>query len=508
MTSVLTAEPTRDRAPTKHFDVLVVGAGLSGIAAGYYLSTMTPKKSYAILEGRDTIGGTWDLFRYPGVRSDSDMHTLGYSFRPWPSDQSITDGPSILNYVRDTARVYKIDEKIRYQHRAIHASWSSDEGLWTLDVAVGPERQIETFTCNFLFMCSGYYDYAEGYLPEWADRARYRGTFVHPQHWPEHLDYAGKSVVIIGSGATAVTLAPSMADAASHVTMLQRTPTYIIARPAIDPISKWAREKLPAKLAGGFVRWKNVLLGMLFFNLSKRRPEMIKKLIAKGLRRHLGDDFDIATHFTPTYNPWDQRVCLVPDADLFKAIRSGKVSVVTDHIERFTETGLQLRSGKTLDADIVVGATGLKIQLMGGMTVSVDGEPVDFGKRLNYKGMMYSGVPNLASAFGYTNASWTLKCELTAKYVCRMINYMAKKRYVSATPQPRGKNIGELPALDFTSGYVQRAKDVLPKQGARKPWRLYQNYALDLATLKYGKIADGTMRFAKLKKKKRQKVTA
>ena len=496
MQAELTPIDAASHEDTEHLDVVVVGAGLSGIAAAYYLKTQRPHKRFAIFEGRDAIGGTWDLFRYPGVRSDSDMYTLGYGFAPWASDRSIVDGPSIREYIEDTAKREGLSEKIRFGHRVVHASWSSTEARWTLDVTVGTDGLPKRVTCGFLFTCSGYYDYAKGYAPEWPGRERFTGQVVHPQHWPENLAYAGKRVVIIGSGATAVTLAPEMAKTAAHVTMLQRSPTYVVARPAIDSIAKVVREKLPAKIAGSIVRWKNVLLGMFFFTYARKQPERMKSMILKGVRAYLGPDYDVAKHFTPSYDPWDQRMCLVPDADLFIAIRAGKVSVETDHIEGFTETGLRLRSGATLDADIVVSATGLNIQLLGGMTVAIDGAAVDFGSKLNYKGMMYSDVPNLASAFGYTNASWTLKCELTAKYVCRLLKYMDDNGFASCTPS-RKAGIGELPALDFTSGYVQRALALLPKQGTRKPWKLYQNYALDLATLKYGKVADGTMTFAK-----------
>ncbi len=495
MATALLSEAADGATAAEHFDVIVVGAGLSGIAAAYYLQKRTSMKSFAILEGRDSIGGTWDLFRYPGVRSDSDMHTLGYSFRPWPSDRRITDGPSILQYVRETAQAYGLTEKIRFGHRVVGASWSSRDARWTLETVVASDGSSRRFTCGFLFTCSGYYDYAAGYQPEWADRDRFAGRFVHPQHWPGDLDYAGKRVVIVGSGATAVTLAPAMAESAAHVTMLQRSPTYVVSRPTIDSIAAWAQRRLPGPIAGALVRWKNVLFGMFFFALSRKRPERVKKMILDGIRQHLGPEYDVATHFTPAYKPWDQRMCLVPDADLFTAIREGKVSIVTDQIESFTETGLRLRSGRSLEADVVVGATGLNIQLMGGMKLDVDGEPVDLGSKLNYKGMMYSDVPNLASAFGYTNASWTLKCELTAKYVCRLLKYMDARGYVSCMPR-RDPTIGEQPALDFNSGYVLRAQALLPKQGTRKPWRLYQNYFLDLASLRFGKLADGVMEFA------------
>jgi cation diffusion facilitator CzcD-associated flavoprotein CzcO len=487
----------------EHFDVIVVGAGLSGIAAGYHLKTTCPQKSFVILEGRDVIGGTWDLFRYPGVRSDSDMHTLGYGFRPWTSRISIAAGPDILSYIRSTAQAEGIDRKIRFGQYVTDASWSSEDALWTISVNVGPDRAPMRYTCGFLFMCSGYYDYKSGYLPEWPEMSTYRGQLVHPQFWPEDLDYKGKRVVIIGSGATAMTLAPAMATDAAHVTMLQRSPTYVVARPAHDSIAERIQKRLRGRLGGTLVRWKNVLYGLFTYNLARKRPAMVKKTILRLASEHLGPDYDM-THFTPSYNPWDQRICLVPDADLFACIRSGAMDVVTDHIERFTETGLLLKSGKTLDADIIVTATGLKMQLVGGMRIVVDGAPVDLGKSMNYKGMMFSDVPNLALTFGYTNASWTLKCELIANHICRLLNYMDAKDYAICTPR-RDLSLTEEPALNFTSGYVLRAEGILPKQGSRKPWKLYQNYFLDMASLRFGKVANPSMEF---KKRKKQRVVA
>jgi cation diffusion facilitator CzcD-associated flavoprotein CzcO len=479
-----------------HVDVLIVGAGISGIAAAYYLQTRCPKKTYTILEGRDAIGGTWDLFRYPGVRSDSDMHTLGYSFRPWREAKAIADGPSILKYISETAAEYGIDQKIRFGHRVRCATWSSDGATWTVEAETGADGEIVRFTCNFLYMCSGYYDYAHGYTPDWPGVERFAGRIVHPQRWPDDLDYDGKRVVVIGSGATAVTLVPALAERAAHVTMLQRSPTYIVARPSEDAIANWLRRHLPASVAPGAARWKSVLFGMYFYNLARRKPAETKQTILKMTRAQLGPDYDIETHFSPSYNPWDQRLCLVPDADLFTAIKSGKVSVVTDTIDTFTETGIRLRSGEELAADIIVTATGLSMRLMSGARLVVDGKPVDVSKTMSYKGMMYSDIPNFATAMGYTNASWTLKCELTSAYVCRLLNHMARHGYTHCTPRRRDPSITEEPLLTFTSGYIQRAMDTLPHQGSRRPWKLYQNYALDLLSLRFGRLEDGTMEFA------------
>lgn len=480
---------------SEHFDVLVVGAGISGIGAGYHLQANCPDRSYAILEGRADIGGTWDLFRYPGIRSDSDMYTLGYAFRPWREAKAIADGPSILNYVRETARDHGIDRHIRFNHQVKRATWSSAEALWTVEAEVGAERTPARFTCSFLFMCSGYYDYAEGHRPVWPGEAAFKGRIVHPQFWPEDLDYSGKRVVVIGSGATAVTLVPEMAKTAAHVTMLQRSPTYVVSRPAEDAMANWLRARLPAMLAYRIVRWKNVLLSMLFFNLARKRPGPTKQRLVAMVREALGPDYDVEKHFTPRYNPWDQRLCLVPDADLFDSIRSGRASVVTDQIASFVEEGIRLQSGETLPADIVVTATGLKLQLLSGVEFVVDGRPIEPSKTMSYKGMMFSDVPNLASSFGYTNASWTLKADLTCEYVCRLLNHMRASGTRIATPH-RDPTVEEEPFLDFTSGYVQRALDALPRQGKTKPWKLYQNYALDLVTLRYGSVDDGTLAFS------------
>ena len=481
----------------EHLDVLIVGAGLSGIGAGYHLQTHCPRRSYAILEGRESSGGTWDLFRYPGIRSDSDMFTLGYSFRPWQEAKAIADGPSILNYVRETARDHGIDRKIRFKHQVQSASWSSRDARWTVEARRGPDHESVRFTCNFLYMCAGYYSYQGGYEPEFPGRARFTGRIVHPQHWTPDIDYAGKRVVVIGSGATAVTLVPELGRKAAHVTMLQRSPTYVVSRPAIDRVADTLRRALPARLAYSLVRWKNVLWGMFIYQRCKSKPERMKRFIVGMVRAQLGPDYDVAKHFTPRYNPWSQRMCLVPDGDLFKALKAGRASVVTDTIDSFTETGIRLASGAELDADLIVTATGLQLEVLGGLAVSVDGQPVDFSKAMTYKGMMYAGVPNLASAFGYTNASWTLKADLTCAYVCRLLNHMEKTGSRQCTPRLNDPEVAPQPWVDFSSGYFQRSIHKLPKQGSKRPWKLYQNYALDIVALKFGALTDGTMEFSR-----------
>ncbi|MGZ8281949.1 MAG: flavin-containing monooxygenase [Allosphingosinicella sp.] len=474
----------------------MVGAGLSGIGAAWHLQQRCPGRTYLILESRAAIGGTWDLFRYPGIRSDSDMYTLGFAFKPWRGAKAIADGPSILDYVRETAQENGIDRHIRFHHHVRQASWSSQTARWTVGAERTDTGEPVAFTCNYLHMCSGYYDYAGGYLPDFPGIDRFRGTVVHPQFWPEDLDYRGKRVVVIGSGATAVTLVPAMADDAAHVTMLQRSPTYIVSRPARDSIADWLRARLPARLAYQLVRWKNVLLQQYFFQMARKRPEKVKAKLIDLVREELGPDYDVATHFTPRYNPWQQRLCLVPDSDLFEAIRRGKAAVVTGEIETFTETGLRLKSGAELAADVIVTATGLKLQVLSDVQFSVDGKRCDLAKCLTYKGMMLSDVPNLSYSFGYTNASWTLKADLTSGYLCRILNHMEKTGCAIARPR-RDASVEEAPFLDFTSGYVQRALDILPKQGSRRPWKLYQNYALDMVALKFGAVDDGTLLFSR-----------
>lgn len=479
----------------EHFDVLVVGAGLSGIGAGYHLQTSCPAKSYAILEAREAIGGTWDLFRYPGVRSDSDMYTLGYAFRPWPDARTIADGPSILKYVRETAREYGIDQQIRFRHRVTKAAWSSAEARWTVDAERGPGREPVRFTCNFLYLCSGYYRYDHGFEPAFAGAERFGGRIVHPQHWPEDVDYAGKRVVVIGSGATAITLVPAMTDKAAHVTMLQRSPTYVVSLPATDGLAERLMRVLPQKSAYAIARWKNVIMGMFFYQLCRRWPDFGRKMIRKGAIAALPPGYPVDIHFKPRYNPWDQRMCVVPDGDLFKAIGAGRASVVTDTIDSFTEKGIKLASGAELEADIIVTATGLKLVPLGGAQFTVDGAAADIAKTVSYKGMMLSGVPNLAMAIGYINASWTLKADLTSMYVCRLLNHMERRGFRQCTPRCPAGMAGERPLLDLSSGYVMRSIEEFPKQGSRKPWRLYQNYLLDLLTLKYGAV-DDSMEFS------------
>jgi monooxygenase len=484
-----------ERVSTEHLDVLIVGAGLSGIGAAHHLQRDAPAKRYAILEARADLGGTWDLFRYPGIRSDSDMHTLGYRFRPWTEAKSIADGPSILEYVRATARDGGIDAKIRFNHRVAAASWSSEEARWTVEAERADSGETVTLTCDFLFMCSGYYRYDEGFTPEFEGIESFGGEVVHPQHWPEDLDYAGKRVVVIGSGATAMTLVPAMAKQAAQVTMLQRSPTYVVSMPGEDALANGLRRFLPDRVAYPIVRWKNVTLQGLSYRLSRRRPKLMRKLLRRGVVKALPPGYDVDTHFNPRYNPWDQRLCLVPDADLFRSISDGSAEIVTDRIAGFDENGIRLQSGERLDADVVVTATGLNLLFLGGTRFEIDGREPSFARALTYKGMMLNDFPNFAFTLGYTNASWTLKADLVAEYVCRLLNHMDAGGYDVSVPRIDDPSITEEPLLDFNSGYVLRSLAELPKQGSKEPWKLKQSYPFDLRKMRFGPLEDGAMRF-------------
>lgn len=488
-------------APPEHFDVLIIGAGLSGIDAAWNLQRHAPGKRFAILEGRERIGGTWDLFRYPGIRSDSDMLTMGYAFRPWTEPRTISDGAAIRRYIEDTARESGFAERIRFRHRVVRADWSSAEARWTVEAVrrddAGREEPVR-FTAGFLCSCAGYYRYDAGYTPDFAGREEFRGTIVHPQHWPEDLDVTGRRVVLIGSGATAITLLPSLARTAGHVTMLQRSPTWIVSRPERDPIASGLRRVLPARSAFQVARWFHTAFQQYAYRSARRRPERARRFLLRQVRQHLGPDYDVATHFTPRYDPWEQRLCLVPDADLFRAIREGRASVVTDRIERFTEKGIRLASGLELPADVIVTATGLVLELLGGVQVAVDGRPVDFAQTLTYKGVMFSDVPNLISVFGYINASWTLKADLVCRYLCRLLAHMDATGAVRVTPRRRPGDVPAAPYVeDFSAGYMQRSLDRWPKQGVAAPWRAHQSYLADLRALRFGPIEDDVLEFAR-----------
>ena len=479
----------------EHRDVIIIGAGLSGIGAACHLTRNTPYKSYAILESREAMGGTWDLFRYPGIRSDSDMHTLGYSFKPWKHEQAIADGPAILSYIRETAQQYDIEQYIRYNQQVEHVSWDSVSATWTLTLKVIGQKD-SIMTCNFIYSCTGYYRYDQGYTPEFTGIDSFKGEIVHPQQWPENIVYGGKKVVVIGSGATAITLVPSMAKTAGHVTMLQRSPTYVVSRPSKDSFAAKLDRYLPDQLAYQLTRWKNVLSQMILYRMSKRRPDYIREKLIGWTQHWLGKDFDVATHFSPSYKPWDQRLCLVPNGDLFRSLRKGTSSVVTDHIDRFTELGIQLKSGKMLEADIVVTATGLELLAIGGMHIEVDGKHIDISDTVQYKGMMLSDVPNFFFATGYTNASWTLKCDLTSEYVCRLINYMERTQQQQCVPRTGDMSFNRVMSIGLESGYIKRSIDKFPKEGAVAPWKLHQSYFLDLFQLRYGSLKSKHMEFS------------
>lgn len=480
-------------------DVIIIGAGLSGIGAASHLQQMCPGKRYLILESRASLGGTWDLFRYPGIRSDSDMHTLGYRFKPWQAAKSIADGPSILDYVKETASERGIDQHIRYGHTLKKANWCAEKACWELQVQTDESESPLTLYCNMLLMCSGYYSYANGYKPDFPDESAFRGPIVHPQHWPEDLDYKGKRVLIIGSGATAMTLGPAMSEQAAQVTMLQRSPTYVVSRPEKDVIANTLRKFLPETWAYAITRWKNVRFQQFIYRRSRSRPEQLKQKLLHMVRKELGEDYDVETHFTPRYNPWDQRLCLVPNADLFKAIKSGKLDMVTDHIERFTENGVLLKSGRELEVDIIVTATGLNMEVLGGVQFSINNEQMDLADTWSYKGLMYSGVPNLMFTFGYINASWTLRADLTAEFVCRLIQHMDATGTKVCTPTLReqDKSMKARPFIDdFSAGYMQRMMHRFPKQGDHEPWLNTQDYGRDRKLLRKGTLDDGVLKFS------------
>ena len=483
----------------EYFDVVIVGAGLSGIGAAWHLQDKCPDKSYLILEGRESMGGTWDLFRYPGIRSDSDMYTLGYNFKPWKEGKAIADGPSILNYIRETASEAGIDRNIRYQQMVTSARWSSEEAAWTVATHDTTTGEIVTIRCKLLLMCAGYYNYEQGYLPEFKGRDSFRGETVHPQHWPEDLDYSGKKVVIIGSGATAVTMVPEMAKEAEHVVMLQRSPTYMASAPDSDWIAKLLQWLLPEKTAYSITRWKNIQYQRWIYRQTRTAPQRVRKKLLKMARKELGKGIDFDKHFVPRYDPWDQRLCLVPNGDFFHAIRDGRASVVTDTIAEFTENGIRLGSGQELEADIIVTATGLDLCVLGDVQISVDDRPIDIARTFSYKSMMFSDVPNLVSTFGYINASWTLKADLTAEFSCRLLNHMAATGMRQCTPRlgdDERDMVGKNWIESFSSGYIQRKTHLLPKQGEQPPWVNTQNYVLDRKTIGEDPLEDGFLQFS------------
>ncbi len=487
---------TQLRQAEEHVDVLIVGGGLSGVGAACHLQRNRPEQSFLIVEAREAIGGTWDLFRYPGIRSDSDMFTLGYSFKPWEEPQAIADGPAIRSYISDAAAEHALADHIRLRTKALRAAWSTDSSRWSVELE-GPDGARSTVTCSFLYGCTGYYRYDEPYTPSFEGLERFGGTVIHPQHWPEDLDYAGKRVVVIGSGATAVTLVPAMAGTAEHVTMLQRSPSYVLSLPNRDPLGELARRWLSPRAAYAVVRWKNALMAQGMFTLSRKRPEFVKRLLRRWTQKQLPAGYDVDTHFNPTYNPWDQRMCLVPEGDLFQAISSGAASVVTGAIDSFTESGLLLSDGRRLDADIVITATGLNLLAFGGIELEVDGRGVELADTVGYKGMMLSGVPNFAFAVGYTNASWTLKADLVAEYVCRVLGHMRARGYDTITPLAPDPSQPTQPFLDLASGYVRRSVDSFPRQGTVTPWRLNQSYPRDVRLLRHGPVEDAGVRFSR-----------
>ncbi len=476
---MVTMSPDPAHVLPEHVDVVVVGAGLSGIGAGYRLQTECPDRDYVILEAREDLGGTWDLFRYPGIRSDSDMFTLGYPFKPWTDAKSIADGGAILDYVRETAREFGIDERIHFGTTVLSADFSTADARWTVELRTAAGER--TLTCDFLYSCAGYYDYDQPYDPQLPGLEDFAGQVVHPQFWPEDLDYAGKRVVVVGSGATAVTIVPSISDDAAHVTMLQRTPTWIAAVPSTDRIADTLRDRLPARLAHRLIRTKNIAFGIGFYEFCQRRPAAARRLLRGQATKILGDPQAVDEHFTPPYDPWDQRLCAVPSADLFQAIKRGDADVVTDHIETFVPEGVRLASGATIEADVVVTATGLQLKIFGGIAPSVDGGTVPLSEQFIWNGAMITGVPNFAVCIGYTNASWTLRADLSSRLVCKVLTFMREGDYATVVPEP-DRPLQEKPLLDLAAGYVTRSIDAFPKQGDSGPWQVRQNYVLDAAT--------------------------
>lgn len=480
---------------TDQFDIVIIGAGLSGIGAACHLKRECPDKTFAILEGREAIGGTWDLFRYPGIRSDSDMYTLGYNFKPWTNPKGIADGADIRQYINDAASENNIHPHIQFGKRVTNASWSTEKSTWTLEVTNSADGSTSLVECNFLLCCTGYYNYEAGYTPEFAGRENFKGDVIHPQDWKEDYDYSGKRVVVIGSGATAVTLVPAMTDKAAHVTMLQRSPTYVMSIPQNDAMLTFLRKFLPETWVYRIARGRNVTLTWAWYNYCKKFPASARRLILKQIQKEVGDDYDMS-HFSPSYNPWDERLCAVPDGDLFKSIREGDASIVTDHIEEFTENGIRLKSGRELEADIIVTATGLDVQLFGNMQLNVDGEPFSMSEKMCYRGVLFEDLPNLGMVFGYTNASWTLKADLITEWVCRLLNHMDQQGVSQVVPRNKDNSVEQIPFVDMQSGYIQRAMGKVPQQGSKLPWKLYQNYMLDLASLRFGKVTDQTLEFS------------
>ena len=476
-----------------HKDVLVIGAGISGIAAGYHLKKKCPNKTFSILEARNNIGGTWDLFKYPGIRSDSDMHTLGYRFKPWISKKSIADGPSILKYLKSTVEDYDLKKDILFNHKVLNANWNSDKSNWSLVVKTNGETK--QMTCNFLFLCGGYFSYSKPHMPTFKDQDKFKGEIIHPQFWNNKINYKNKRVVVIGSGATAVTLAPEIAKNTKHVVMLQRSPTYVVSWPSEDKINLFLRKILPLKVSYFLVRWKNILYQSYTYFAAKKFPIKIKNQLIKRIKKELGNDYDVEKHFSPSYNPWDQRICLVPDSDLFKAIKSKQLSIKTDIIDKFVSNGIVLKSGEKIETDLIITATGIELNSLNDINVSIDNNKVIPNERLTYKGMMLSGVPNFAISFGYVNASWTLRTDLTCEYVCRLINLMDKKNVYCCTPIDNLDSYGDDKLIDFTSGYIKRGLHMMPKQGNKSPWKNYQNYIKDIFSIRYISIDDTNLKF-------------